>query len=114
MSNQDDEGESAGGAPRWAADEPTAMWDDSALEGAGYDQLAKDRAARPRAETGPATGRDVRGEDRAAVKVSSELTGAQRLEPVAPSEKRSLSWTITIGLAIALGVVVYLAVRLLR
>lgn len=114
MSDQDDEGESSGGAPRWAADEPTAMWDDSALEGAGYDQLAKDRAARPRAATGPATEREVRGEDRSAVKVSSELTGAQRLQPAASNEKRSLSWAITIACALALGVAVYLVVRLLR
>ena len=115
--SDDDEELDEPGAPRWAADEPTAMWSDTDLLDSGYQQLAEHRVAQPRAETGPATGREVGGALAEGVQVSRELTGAHPTQPrPAPAKASSglLSWVLTFGLAIGLGVGVYLLVRLLR
>ncbi len=113
MSKDDDDPD----GPRWAADEPTAMWDESAMADSGYQDLAKDRTEKPRNETGPATGREVKGDVAAKVAVSAELTGGHKAAPATPpSSPRSgaLSWVITVVLAVALGGAAYFLVRLLR
>ena len=102
---------------QWAAEEPTAMWDESAMRGQGYDALAKDREDKPREATGPATEREVRGDVKQGVEVSRALTGTHgKLDRApAPAPKASaLSWVITLGIAIALGVGVFFVVRMLR
>ena len=106
--------------PSSAADDPTAMWDEGELRAAGMDEVA-DRAKSlpPAAATGP----DVKGDVRQSVVVGDEKPGAspqaQQAAP-RPRPRRSadatggLSWPITIGLAIALGLAVYFLVKLLR
>ncbi|HEY8428192.1 MAG TPA: hypothetical protein VIL20_07450 [Sandaracinaceae bacterium] len=103
-------------APRWAADEPTAMWDDSLLADAGYADLAKHRAEQPRTETGPATERGVKGDVDEKVAVSSELTGGHAALPAprAPKGGGALSWVLTVLVAIGVGVAAYFVVRWLR
>ncbi len=101
-------------APRWAADEPTAVWNDSMMRDAGFDALAKV----PQVESGPATSREVRGDDKSAVHVSAELTGGHEavVAPAAASSSKSgaTSWIITFVLAVGLGLAAYFVVRLLR
>jgi hypothetical protein len=101
--------------PRWAADEPTAVWDESLMKDAGYDELAEHRSAAPRAESGPATGREVGGDRNVGVQVSKELTGGHPAQP-GPVKKSGggLSWALTLAVAVALGVAVYFLVRFLR
>lgn len=118
-SDQDDE--SAGGAddegspdaPRWAADEPTAMWDDSILKDAGYDQLASHREEKPREATGPATKREVGGDLGQGIHVSREAGAAPAAAPAAPRSS-ALGWILTGVLAILLGGGVYVLIRFLR
>ncbi|MBX3273040.1 MAG: hypothetical protein KF729_22445 [Sandaracinaceae bacterium] len=103
-------------AMRWAAEEPTAMWDESFLEREGFDALLKDRAANPREETGPATVEGAGGKSRTgSVEISSEVTGGHPAVS-APRKRRSggLSWALTLVVAITLGFAVYALVRLLR
>lgn len=101
-------------APRWAADEPTAMWDDSLLKESGYDALAEHRAAEPRAETGPATQREVKGDVAGKVTVSGELTGGHPAQPAPAARPPWISWVVTLALAVLLGGVAYFVVRLIR
>lgn len=101
-------------APRWAADEPTAMWDDSLLKESGYDALAEHRAEQPRAETGPATRRDVGGDLGGSVSVSRDLTGGHPAQRGPGPRRGWLTWAATLALAIALGGVAYFLVRALR
>lgn len=112
MSGKDDDDDSS--APRWAADEPTAMWDDSVMAESGYQDLAKDRSEKPRAESAPATDRGVKGEDRSKVTVSGELTGGHAALPAAAPQRSVTSWILTALLAVALGAAAYFAVRFLR
>lgn len=111
---QDDKDDPA----RWAADEPTAMWDEASMKDAGFKDLAKHRAEKPRAETGPATERGVKGELATKVNVSAELTGGHKAQPAAPAPSSPsssvLSWVITGVLAIGLATAAYFAVRYLR
>ncbi|WP_053235442.1 hypothetical protein [Sandaracinus amylolyticus] len=92
-------------APRWAADEPTAMWDEGSLRDRGFDDVAQ----APSPTTGPATAPGVGGDDRATV--HSVPSAAPR--PVAPPPAGGLSWPMTVAIATIVAVVVYFAVRLL-
>lgn len=103
--------------PSSAADDPTAMWNEDDLREAGMEEVAK------RAESLPppaATGPEVRGDVRQSVVVGDERPAPQaqraaprpRPGPARPSA--GLSWPVTIGLAVALGLVVYFLVRLVR
>ncbi len=114
MSTEDDANDDEDRA-RWAADEPTAMWDESMMRDAGFDELAQHREVQPRSETGPATGREVGGDVKAKVGVSAELTGGHRAVPAPePSKGNGLSWIVTGLLAVLFGVAAYFAVRFLR
>lgn len=114
--SSNDEKEPGGGpeSPRWAADEPTAMWDESSLKDAGYDQLAEHREKTPRAESGPATGRGVGGDREQGVYVSRELTGGHAAQGAPKAVTSGISWALTVGIAIALGVAVYFLITFLR
>ncbi len=109
VSEEDDDQSGA----RWAADEPTAMWDESVMRDAGYEELAKHRAEKPRAESGPATERGVKGDVAKKIAVSSELTGSHAASPAKPAS-RAMSWVVTVVLAVGLAVVAYFTVRALR
>lgn len=97
-------------APRWAADEPTAMWDESMLRDAGFEADAQ-----PSAGSAPATERGVKGDDPNAIHVSPELSGGHRaLRPSDPAKPSGASWALTLLLAIGLGVAAFFLVRYLR
>lgn len=82
-----------------AADEPTAMWDEDALAKLGLNKPAPD--TKPKAGPGLA--------------VSVETSPHATSTATAPKAKSPvMSWVITIGLALVLGVGVYFAVRALR
>jgi hypothetical protein len=100
-----------------AADEPTAVWDESALRAAGLTDLLqrRDEPASP-----PATRAD-RASDTAPSIVVEDVPGAGGPGPVIPADPapsgalaRGLGWGATLLVAIALGAAVYLLVRYLR
>ena len=98
-----------------AADEPTAMWDSDALANAGIDP----NAAGVTKNAGPATRREVGGDDQANVRVQPNAGApASRPAPVAPApgpaSAGGMNWAITIGLAVGLAVGVYFLVRYLK
>ena len=99
-------------AQRWAADEPTAMWDDSEMKAGGYDALAEDRQAKPRGETGPATGRSAGGMDDSSIQLSRGPV-VQRAAAAAPRKPGGISWVLTILLSLGLGVGVFILIRAL-
>jgi len=100
-------------AMRWAAEEPTAMWDSSALETEGFDQLIEDRKARPREATGPATTQGVGGSAAlAATSVTRSEAGVSK--PAARRRSGGLSWVLTFAVAIGLGLLVYFLASALR
>lgn len=100
---------------RWAADEPTAMWDESLLEQEGFDALVKDRSANPREETGPATIQKTGGRSSTgSIEVSADATGGHKAVAAPKRRASGLSWALTFGIAIALGAAVYFIVRFLR
>jgi hypothetical protein len=114
---KDDEDPAGPSGGRWAAEEDTAMWDDSAMQNAGFGELAKDRVAKPREESGPATQKSFGGEDAAKIKVSGELTGGHKAQPkpaAAPAGPSMLSWVLTIALALGIGIAVFFVVRALK
>src|SRR5690606_19426750 len=76
-----------------AADDPTAVWDEAALQAAGVE---------PRSQSlGPATRPDVGGAVTTNVQVRSP--GARARAPRA----RGISWPATLGLALAIGALVF-------
>ncbi|MGF1467336.1 MAG: hypothetical protein ACFCGT_14515 [Sandaracinaceae bacterium] len=90
--------------PRYAADEPTAMWDDESLRHEGYGDLADHHAQAPAAAPTAATHPDP------SRPTPVQLTGTgPSLRP-----RRGLSWTATVALALVLGTAVFFLVRLLR
>ena len=99
---------------KWAAEEPTAMWDESSMRDQGYDALAKDREAKPRQASGPATEQGVRGEVKERVEVSRALTGnhAAVKRQAAPQKSGAMSWVITFAVALVLGVGVFFLLRM--
>lgn len=98
--------------PRWAADEPTAMWDDRALRDEGYANVAD--AAPGVVASGPATGPDVGGHERANVVSQREPTAAPSPAAARPGAGGGLSWPVTLAIATLVAVVVYFAVRMFR
>jgi hypothetical protein len=100
----------AGKESRYAADDPTDVWDEQSLREKGFDALAD---AKPSAAKGPAT---APRPEQAAAKV---VVSPQPVPPAAPAPAPSaaggvLSWPMTIGIAIAVAIAVYVVVRLLR
>ena len=85
-----------------AADEPTAMWDADALKGLGLEEAAK-------AHEEPAP--KVPAQPKAA---ATKAVPANRPKTVPKKQAASqgMSWPVTIGLALAVGIAVYFVVRL--
>jgi hypothetical protein len=110
--DEDDDGESH------AADEPTAVWDESALRAAGLEDLLKRREVEPAAR--PATPANA-GRD-ASIVIDEAVTSPPSGPPVAvraklvsqPARSAGFGWPATIAIAIALGVAAYVAIRFLR
>jgi len=94
-----------------AADDPTAIWDEEALRKAGLGAVLEnleDSAPATPGEKGPAPSMitDV---------LDDTPAGGSRGVPVQkPQPPKEMSWAATISLALALGAVVYLAIRFLR
>lgn len=112
---EDDDGESH------AADEPTAVWDESALRAAGLTELLNRRKSDP--PPPPATKSSV--PDRPSIEVSQEMAVAVP-EPVRAEEpapplvhepaverpaSSGMGWGATLVLAVLLGAVVYALIR---
>jgi hypothetical protein len=102
-----------------AADEPTAVWDESALRAAGLaDLLNKPRKSDP--PPPPATASVA--PDRPSIEVSQEmalpdaLPEPPREPPVLadPPASGSLGWGATLGLAMVLGAIVYALIRYVK
>lgn len=97
-----------------AADEPTAVWDESALRAAGLSDLLKRRDAEP--EAPPAT-RSVAPSAESSIVIDEGVTpGLPQIiaaEPAAPAA-RGLGWFATLAIAVVLGGAVYLLIRALR
>lgn len=107
-----------------AADEPTAMWDEASLREAGFGQVAAapeptETSANPEAAGGSPAGPSIVIENMPGAEAAIRPVGTPvRVSPVAvvprPKQPKGLSWPLTIGLAFALGLLVYLVVRFLR
>jgi len=96
-----------------AADEPTAVWDESALRAAGLTDLLKRRDAEPAGP--PATRSAVPGTESSIVIDEGVTPGIPQVilaEPATPA--RGLGWFATLGIAVVLGGAVYLLIRMLR
>jgi hypothetical protein len=102
-------------AERHAADEPTAVWDEGALRAAGLtDLLKKQRSEPPVVPATPA----VSGAGDPSI-VIDESIAANPGEPEvqfvsAALTRRGLGWGATLAIAVVLGALVYLAIRLVR
>ncbi len=97
-----------------AADEPTAVWDESALRAAGLGDLLHRRVSDP--PNAPATSGP--GAANPPSIVVDQSISASPLEPAVPASRvparRDLGWGSTLLIAIGLGALVYLAIRLFR
>jgi hypothetical protein len=110
--DDEDDGESH------AADEPTAVWDESALRAAGLTDLLKRRESEPP----PPPSAAVRAAADPSIVIDQGLASApnapapNRVSPSAPdpSDGGGLGWAATIGIAVAVGAVVYLLIRLIK
>jgi hypothetical protein len=112
-----------------AADEPTAVWDMEALRKAGLGELANLPEA---PESVPATPAEGMQQQRPSIIVNeagnpapggpaapaggaaSQAKQPPRVLPAADATPSSGSWWSLVGMALVLGVVAYLAIRLLR
>jgi hypothetical protein len=98
-----------------AADEPTAVWDESAMRAAGLtDLIMRHQPERPLAPATPAThtGDPSIVIDQSLVAKPAPAVQSIRAAPMAP--RAGLSWAATLGIAIVLGGLMYLVIRLVR
>ncbi|MEY4515378.1 MAG: hypothetical protein RLZZ450_7500 [Pseudomonadota bacterium] len=98
-----------------AADEPTAVWDESALRAAGLSDLLKRRDVE--AEAPPATRSAAPGAESSIVideGVTPGLAQAIAAEPSTPAPRGGMGWAATLAIAVILGGAVYYLIRLLR
>ena len=108
-----------------AADEPTAVWDEHALKAAGLTDLLKRRTSDPPTPGAPAPAasgdapsivvdQSVVDQTSAARPAAARPTASGR-GPVAPSSATGgLGWGSTLGIALALGLIVYFLIRFLK
>jgi len=94
-----------------AADDPTAVWDAEALRKAGLDELGP---LPEHVETAPATPASSAVRTAPSIVVDPKVTGSHRAAPQNAGSRKELSWPATLGLAIALGGLVYALIRFLR
>jgi hypothetical protein len=123
-----------------AADEPTAVWDENALRAAGLSDLLRKRDSEPPAPPATVPAASGRTESSIVVDVNSIVpkeTGSDRREasssardassgparivtplpqasPQLASEDGGLGWGATLGIAVALGAIVYGLIRFLK
>lgn len=102
-----------------AADEPTAVWDESALRAAGLTDLLNKRKSEP--PPPPAT--PATALDRPSIEVSEEMARALARAPEPPREaepaasvpaRAELGWGATLALAVVLGGLVYALIRYVK
>ncbi|MCS6798117.1 MAG: hypothetical protein NZ898_06260 [Myxococcota bacterium] len=96
-----------------AADEPTTVWEEAALEAAGIDPS---QAGGARHEVA-ATTRDVGGDDPSKVVVAAGPASARAAGPGSRSAEGrpgGLGWGTTVVLALSVGALVYALVRWLK
>jgi hypothetical protein len=94
-----------------AADDPTAVWDAEALRKAGLDELGP---LPEHVETSPATPASAAVRTAPSMVVDPKATGSHQVAPPQARAGKELSWPATVGLALALGGVVYALIRFLR
>ena len=100
-----------------AADEPTAVWDESALRAAGLGDIVSRRETEKAPP--PATRAPVRRADASIVVDEAATSSAQPDAPRArltsqPAAAGGLGWAATIVIAVALGAVMYFVIRHFR
>ena len=96
-----------------AADEPTAVWDETALRAAGLTDLLKRREQE--ADAPPATPSVAPSAESSIVideGVDPALSQVIAADPATPA--KGLGWAATLAIAVVLGGVVYYLIRLLR
>ncbi len=109
--------EGEGEGERHAADEPTAVWDEGALRAAGLGDLLHRRM--PDAPNSPAT-QGSKTADPSIVVDESMTASPVEVHPAARGPRspvprgREPGWASTLIIAIGLGALVYLAIRLFR
>lgn len=101
------------------ADDPTAVWDAEALRAAGLDDFTKLPEPTVRPAVTPAmqaSGPSIVVDNAAGAPAAAPQLGGPSKTPVpVPAEPRKeMSWATTVGLAAALGAVVYVIIRFLR
>ncbi len=94
-----------------AADDPTAVWDAEALRQAGLGDLGP---LPEHVETAPATPASPAVQTAPSIVVDPRATGSHNAAPQKASAGKELSWPATLGLAVALGGLVYALIRFLR
>lgn len=111
--DDDDDGESH------AADEPTAVWDESALRAAGLSDLfaKRDSAPPPPPATAPVSAsahdQSIVVDQESLVPKSPATPVPQAPAPAAP-QPGGLGWGATLAIAVALGALVYGLIRYLK
>jgi hypothetical protein len=104
-----------------AADEPTAVWDESALRAAGLSDLLTQRKSDP--PPPPAT--KSTAPDRPSIELSQEMEMVEAGSPAGPASEPplvsepatpsgGLGWGATLALAVLLGAVVYALIRYVK
>ena len=109
--DDDDDGESH------AADEPTAVWDESALRAAGLSDLLHKRDSEP--PPPPATSPTPSSTTDPSIVIDPSTLAPKVATPVPQSTPQAandggLGWGATLGLAVALGAIVYALIRFVK
>ena len=107
----DDDSDDDFGGESHAADEPTAVWDEQSLRAAGLSDLLAPRPSEP--PPPPATPATVSSDP--SIMVDRRLSG----EPAdggneTPATEGSFGWPATMAIAVVLGAIVYVLIRLAR
>ena len=97
-----------------AADEPTAVWDEQSLRAAGLTDLLSKRPSDPPAP--PATPGSALPSDPSIVVERLDLPAQPEgpSRPSAPAPEGGFGWMATVAIAVVLGAVVYVLIRLAR
>lgn len=111
------------GGESHAADEPTAVWDEQALRAAGLTDLLKRRTSDPPDAPGaaptpagdaPSIVVDQSVVDQPSGAQSAAARATQTRKSAPPPASTGLGWGATLGIALALGMVVYFLIRYLK
>ena len=108
----DDDDDDFGGESH-AADEPTAVWDEQSLRAAGLSDLLGPRPSEP--PPPPATPATIPSDP--SIMVDRQLSGEPPRpdgSPASPATEGSFGWPATLAIAVVLGAIVYVLIRLAR